>query len=95
MLIVGIFVPVVVAAFDVLFVIARVVKALVVPEPLIIKLLAVNEVAPVPPAATGKVPEVTVPLVPVYKALFDAVPTLPSLVILPWEWVAAAAPTSV
>jgi hypothetical protein len=54
-----------------------------VPEPLIIKLLAVNDVTPVPPAATGKVPEVTVPLVPVYKALFDAVPTLPSLVILP------------
>jgi len=56
------------AVADVLFVIARVVNAEVVVLPEIIALLAVNEVAPVPPCYTSivvafQVPVVTVPTV--------------------------------
>lgn len=82
--------PVVVVADEVLFLIDLVVNAAVVVDPDIIKLFAVKDVAPVPPAATGNVPEVTVPDVPVYKALLEAVPTFPSLVIFPCACVETA-----
>ena len=65
--------------------IERVVNAPVVVEPETITLVAVNEVAPVPPAATGNVPDVITPEVPVYNALLEAVPTYPLLVITPCE----------
>ena len=64
------------AVLDVLFVIALVVNDPVVVLPDIIRLLAVKEVAPVPPAGTGNTSAAIYPFVTVYNALLEAVPEL-------------------
>lgn len=67
--------------FAVIFLIVLVPTALV-PLP-ISNAPDVKVVTPVPPAATGMVPAVSTPFVPVYIPLFAAVPIAPALVILP------------